>query len=94
MQASPLCWPRGAANYLIRREKRAEPPISWLVLIRLFQQTTTSSVGVWPARRFQGVCVSFSWSSPPKRPANSTWLPVVGLMGSCVLAADIGAPTR
>ena len=59
-----------------------------LLLIRLFQQATSSSVGSWRARSFQRLCANFRRSSPAKRPANCIWLTVVGLMASCVVGAD------
>jgi transposase len=65
---------------------------SQLLLIRLFQQTTSGSVGGCPGRRFQRRCASFRRSLPVKKPAKSIWLPVVGRMASCVLDVRIGVP--
>jgi len=54
--------------------------ISLLLLIRLFQQDTTYSVGAWGGQRFPVVCENSSGSSPAKRFVRSIWPPVVGLM--------------
>src|SRR5712691_8268066 len=43
------------------------------MLIRLFQLTARSSVAECLVHRFPGLFASFSFSSPAKRPARSTW---------------------
>src|SRR5258708_34280257 len=43
------------------------------MLIRLFQLTARSSVAGCLVRPFPGLFASFSFSSPAKRPAKSTW---------------------
>ena len=45
---------------------------SGLLLIRLFQEATISSVGGCGARRFREICASFSPSLLPTRPVRST----------------------
>ena len=54
--------------------------ISCFMLIRLFQQGTTYSVGAWRGLPFPVVFVNSSGSSLAKRAVRSIWPPVVGLM--------------
>src|SRR5438034_9358089 len=65
-----------------------------LLLIWLFQQTTSSSIGACLVRRFRRRCVNFKRSSPARKPASSTWLPAAGRMASFVLDVDSGGHTN
>src|SRR5438270_13346718 len=67
-------------------------PTSCLMLIRLFQQATSCSVGTWLGRRFPRLCADSNRNLPAKRLATSTWLPAAGRMGSCVRAVATDAP--
>ena len=48
------------------------------LLIRLFQQTTSCSVGACRARHFQRICANSRRSSAVKRLAGNTWKPAAG----------------
>ena len=97
--AGRLFWPKRKGGIpMLKRyldEARGIPAldvivdISPLVLIRLFQQGTICSVRVWRARRFRRICASSRASSPPRKPARTTWPRVAGRRGSHVLAARI-----
>jgi hypothetical protein len=63
-----------------------------LVLIGLFQQTTTCSVAGCRGRFFRRRCKNSSRSLPVRRPAKSIWAPVAGRMGSYVRDARTGGP--
>jgi hypothetical protein len=65
-------------------------PFRRLLLIRLFQQATSRSVGEWLDRRFQRLCVSFSCNSPARKLANNISPSAVGRMASCVRAVEGG----
>src|SRR6266852_5602382 len=64
------------------------------MLIRLFQQTARSSVGECLVRPFLGLFASFSFSSPAKRPARSTWPPAAGPRATSAPDARTIAVTR
>ena len=64
----------------------------WLMLIGLFQQNTTGSVAECRGRFFRKPCKNSSRSLPVKTPAESTWAPVAGRMGSYVRDASTGGP--
>ena len=61
-----------------------------LLLIRLFQQATICSVGVWHALRFPRICASSNGNSLPRRHVKTTWRYVAGRTASHVPAADTG----
>ena len=63
---------------------------SRLLLIRLFQQATICSVGVWHALRFPRICASSNGNSLPRRHVKTTWRYVAGRTASHVPAADTG----
>jgi hypothetical protein len=65
---------------------------SQLLLIRLFQQAPSGSVGECLARHFRRLCPSFSRSLPARKHASSIWPLAAGRMASCVRAAGTGAP--
>ena len=67
---------------------------SRLLLIWLLQQAPIGSVKGCPGRRFLRRYGNSKPTSPMKRPANSTWWPVAGLMASSVLDAGISEPTH
>jgi hypothetical protein len=54
------------------RESDPFHQLGGLMLIRLFQEATISSVGACRARRFREMCASFSVSSAPKRRVGNT----------------------
>src|SRR5713101_2559013 len=58
------------------------------MLIRLFQLTARSSVAECLVHPFLGLFASFSFSSPAKRPARSTWPRAAGPKATS--APDIG----
>ncbi len=64
------------------------------MLIRLFQQTARSSVGECLVRPFLGLFASFSFSSPAKRPAKSTWPRAAGPRATSAPDARTIAVTR
>jgi hypothetical protein len=64
------------------------PKVRRLLLIRLFQHGTISSVGACRARPFRRICASFNASLRPKRRASTTWPRVAGPRGSD--ARDVG----
>src|ERR1700737_4485864 len=68
--------------------------VSRLMLIRLFQQTTGSSVGECLVRPFPGLFASFSFSSPAKRPAKRTWPRAAGAKATGAPDARPVAVTR
>ena len=65
---------------------------SYFMLIGLFQQNTTGSVAECRGRFFRKPCKNSSRSLPVKTPAESTWAPVAGRMGSYVRDASTGGP--
>jgi hypothetical protein len=70
-------WP-GSLNYEGTR---------WVMLIRLFQQTPSSSIRACRAPCFRRLCANSSRCSPPKRLARSTSLSAAGRRGSCARGA-------
>ena len=64
------------------------------MLIRLFQLTARSSVGECLVRPFPGLFASFSFSSPAKRPAKSTWPRAAGPRATSAPDARTIAVTR
>ena len=70
----------------------AARPLSWLLLIRLFQQAPTGSMNECLGRDFPRACGSFNRSLLPKKHANSISPPAVGRMASCVRNVGTGAP--
>jgi transposase InsO family protein len=64
----------------------------YLMLIRLFQQTTTCSVGRWLGQHFRRPCANSSRSSPAKKPANGIWRPVDGGTVSSVRGVEGDGP--
>src|SRR5712692_552131 len=66
----------------------------YLMLIRLFQQTARSSVAECLVHRFPGLFASFSFSSPAKRPARSTWPRAAGPRATSAPDARTIAVTR
>ena len=64
-----------------------------LLLIRLFQEATISSVGVCRACHFREICVGFSVSLRPTRPVRSTSSLVGGPTGSDARDVHTRAPT-
>ena len=68
--------------------------ISILLLIRLFQVTTTCSVRACFARPSQRRSASFSSSSPTRRPASSTWPRAAGPRVTSVRDVPTLAATR
>jgi len=75
-------------------EARKNSLIRTLMLIRLFQQTARSSVGECLVRPFLGLFASFSFSSPAKRPAKSTWPRAAGPKATSAPDARTIAVTR
>src|SRR5215831_6296805 len=66
---------------------------SRLLLIRLFQQTTSGRVEACRARHFRKPCANSRRSSLPRTPASSTWPYAVGRMALSVRVVGTGAPT-
>ena len=60
------------------------------LLIRLFQQATICSVGVWRGLRFQRICASSNGNSLLRRHVKTTWRRVAGRTASHVPAAGTG----
>jgi hypothetical protein len=54
------------------------------LLIRLFQQAPSGSVGECSTRHFRRPCPSFNRSLPTRKRASSIWPLVAGRMASCV----------
>src|SRR5713101_2665304 len=65
-----------------------------LMLIRLFQLTARGSVAECLVRPFPGLFASFSFSSPTKRPARSTWPRAAGPRATSAPDARTIAVTR
>lgn len=76
----------------VRGRKVIPTVASRLVLIRLFQQTTSGSVRGCRARHFRRLCANSSRSLLAKKPANSIWPLAAGRMASCVRDAGAGGP--
>jgi hypothetical protein len=75
----------------VRQDMRAS---SQLLLIWLTQHTPMGSVEGCQDRHFPRRYGSFKATSPPKKPAKSTWRPVAGPTASFVPDADIGERTN
>jgi hypothetical protein len=88
--------PRLKISLFVRRRiptlESLQAGISRLMLIRLFQQTTSGSVDECRVRRFRRRYVSFSRSLPAMRLARRTWRTAAGRTASCAPGAEIGAP--
>ena len=84
---------RALSHDLPGQSRRDRHTASDLLLLRLNQEATISSVPPCPVRRSRLVSANSSSSSLTKQPAGSTWRPVHGPAGFDVRAARVGERT-